>query len=279
MTASEFIVDVTEADFEYEVLAYSNQVPVVVDFWAEWCVPCKVLGPLLEKLAREANGAFRLAKINVDQNFNLARRFNVSGIPAVKAFRNGAVVAEFTGALPEPKVREFLRSIAPSPLDLAVEKGLNLLKLGQPEEAEEAFQTVLDEIPEHPVASLGMLRSLLVQRKVIQALSLLRDFPASKQYASAESMRPLAEGLARAERGELEEFSDNPLDAAFARAFRLIQRGNLPAAMDGLLEILRQDKRYKNGAARQVLLGIFEMLGDEDELTREYRSELATVLF
>ncbi len=114
MMASDFIVDVSEADFDFEVLAYSQQAPVVVDFWAEWCAPCRVLGPILERIAQEANGNFRLARVNVDDNPNLALRFLVRSIPAVKAFKGGKMVAEFVGAQPEPKVREFLRALIPS---------------------------------------------------------------------------------------------------------------------------------------------------------------------
>jgi len=135
MMASDFIVDVSESDFEYQVLAYSQQVPVVVDFWAEWCAPCKMLGPLLEKFAKEGQGSFRLARVNVDENPNLALRYAVHSIPAVKAFRDSKMVAEFAGVQPEPRLREFLRSIAPSPSDLELEKGLSLLNLQQASEA------------------------------------------------------------------------------------------------------------------------------------------------
>ena len=140
MMASDFIIDVTEADFEYQVLVYSQQVPVVVDFWAEWCGPCRVLGPMLEKLAQEAQGDFRLAKVDVDQNQNLAIRYGVRNIPIVKAFRNGEMVSEFFGVQPEARVREFLGAIAPSVSDLLLEKGASLLGLNQASEAEVAFR-------------------------------------------------------------------------------------------------------------------------------------------
>ena len=104
MMTSDFIVNVSEADFEYEVLAFSQQVPVVVDFWAEWCGPCRTLGPMLESMAQEAQGSFRLAKVNVDENPNLALRYGIHSIPAVKAFRHGTMVAEFAGVQPEPRL-------------------------------------------------------------------------------------------------------------------------------------------------------------------------------
>src|SRR4030066_1528668 len=141
--ASEYIKTVTESDFEYEVIAYSNQVPVIVDFWAEWCRPCKTLTPLLEKLAEEAQCTFRLAKINVDDSPNLALRFNVRSIPNVKAFRDGNVVSEFVGLQPEPRVKEFIRNLTPSQIDLLLEKGQSQLESMSWSEANSSFHQFL----------------------------------------------------------------------------------------------------------------------------------------
>jgi putative thioredoxin len=278
MMASDFIINVTEADFEYEVLAYSQQKPVVVDFWAEWCGPCKVLGPVLERLALEAQGGFRLAKLNVDNNPNLAIRYGVHGIPAVKAFRDGKVVSEFVGVQPEGRVREFLRAIAPSASDLTLEKARSMADMGQWKSAERAYRQVLAESPNQPAALLGLSRSLLLQGRAAEGQQLLQNFPASREFNSAETLRPLAEALARVENG-VEFDDDDPLGAAYERALRLILRGNIPASMDGLLDILRQDKHYQNDEARKVILGTFELLGEKDPLTRQYRQELASVLF
>ncbi|NLG74392.1 MAG: tetratricopeptide repeat protein [Chloroflexi bacterium] len=272
------IIDVSEADFEYQVIAYSQQVPVVVDFWADWCVPCRVLGPILEKLAEEGEGSFRLAKVNVDENPNLARRFRVTGIPAVKAFRNGQVVAEFHGAQPEPRVREFLRLVVPSTADLNLEKGWSLLLAGQPEEAEEAFRQVLDEEPDRSPALLGLCKALLLQGEAEEALYTLENFPASREYSAAQNLLPLARAMIQVRHEAPEDF-ENFLDSAYHRAINLVMRGNLEAAMDGLLDILRQDKRYRKGEAHQVMLALLELLGEGHPSARQYRSELASVLF
>ena len=276
MMASEFIVNVNEADFEYEVLAYSQQIPVIVDFWAEWCAPCRVLGPILEELVQEAQGSFRLAKVDVDQNSNLAARYQVRSIPAVKAFKDGRVVAEFMGVRPEPQVREFMRGIAPSPGDLALEKGQSLLREHQPRAAETAFRQSLENIPDQPAALLGLIRSLILQGKYSDSLKITRNFPASREYNSAEALLPLLTALNDLDH---DSDSDDPLDAAFWNAVRIMKRGNYEAAMDGLLDILRQDKHYRDGRARKLILAIFELLGEEDSITRQYRSELALVLF
>ncbi len=271
------IMDVSEADFEYEVIAHSQQVPVVVDFWAEWCGPCRLLGPVLERLAEEADGRFRLAKVNVDENPNLAVRYNVRGIPAVKAFQHGQVVAEFTGAQPEPRVRDFLKEISPGPGDLALSKGLNFANMGKWEQAEEVLNDVLAGNPDHPAALLGMAKALLARGRGREAREVLKNFPASREFSAAEKLLPLATALVEAEGN-----SDDPddfLQAAFSRALSLIGRGNFEAAMDALLDVIRQDKRFRNGEPRKIMLALFEILGEESAVTRQYRSELASALF
>lgn len=277
MMASDFIIEVSETDFEYQVLAYSQQIPVLVDFWAEWCIPCRTLGPVLEKLAEEANGAFRLAKLNVDNNQNLAMRYNVRSIPAVKAFRDGRVIAEFSGAQPEPKVRDFLKKIAPSDVELALEKANSLMHLEQWKSAEAAYREVLNKMPNQGEAVLGLAKSLLLQGRTVAALEILESFPPSREFNDAQTLMPLAVALDQEQNGEL--WSDNPLDAAYYRSLNLISRGNYPAAMDGLLDILREDKKYRNDEARQVFVGLLELLGESNPLTKQYRQELSLVLF
>ena len=277
MSNSEHIIDVSESDFEYKVLIYSQTVPVLVDFWAEWCGPCRLLGPILERLAKEAGGTFRLAKINVDENPNLARRYNVSSIPLVKAFRDGHVVSEFVGALPEPRIREFLHALAPSPMDLLLEKGHSLLEMKEWIQAEKVFSEYLHAFPSHSGATLGLINSLLLQGRAVEALNLIKDFPEGKDYNQAENLKPLAIALARLQAGDV--YSENPLEAAYMNALRLVMRENHAAAMDGMLDVLRQDKQYRQGEVRQVMVGIFELLGHENPLTRQYRNELAMVLF
>ena len=276
--ASDNIVDVTEANFQYEVLSYSENTPVVVDFWAEWCRPCKTLGPLLEKLAHEAQGSFRLARVDVDANPNLALHYGVRSIPTVKAFSQGEVVGEFSGLQPEERIREFLSRITPpSPLSLALEKALSLLQDRQWAEAENLLRDLLDQAPQQPEAQLGLAMALLGQGYGTAALEILRNFPASREYARAQQLLPLAEALKNSEDGCLPDETD--LDAAYAQAIRLAGRGNLPAALDGLLDILRQNKTYRQGAARQAVVALLELLGPNDPLSRAYRSELAAILF
>ena len=276
--ASDYIIDVNELDFEYEVLSFSQNVPVVVDFWATWCRPCNTLSPLLEALTHEAMGAFRLAKVDVDANPNLAMQFSVRTVPTVLAFSMAQVVGEFVGNQPEERIRNFLSNITPpSQASLAIEKAASLLANHQWAEAEETYQELLENNPERPEILFGLAKSLLGLGDAFEALLILRSFPTSKLYARAESLQPYAEALAHLKREELPEEID--IDYAFNNAIRLASRGNFPSAMDGLLDILRQDKRYRDGIARKVVLSLLEILGEENEETRKYRAELATILF
>ena len=280
MMASDFIVDVNETDFEYEVVAYSADVPVVVDFWATWCAPCRTLGPLLEKLAEESQGGFRLARVDVDANPNLARRFNVRSIPAVKAFQGGQIVGEFTGVLPEPRVREFLEKLAPSTTSLAMEKGMSLLDMLEPQDAELAFQEVLAEQPENSQAQLGLSKAMLLQGRGSDTIEILNSITDDRIFSQVQNLKPLAEALANLKVAEpLDVLEATPLEAAYDRSLRLVSRGNLEAAMDGFLDILRQDKRFSDGAPRKMMVALLELLSEKNELTRQYRKELAMVLF
>lgn len=278
MNQTEDILDVSQATFDVEVVNRSWNVPVVVDFWAPWCGPCRVLGPTLERLAKESQGAFRLAKVNVDDNPSLTVRFGVQGIPAVKAFRNGKVVAEFVGAQPEARVREFLKKIAPTEADRALEEAASLLATRHWAEAEAAYRRAQAGSPNNPAVALGLLKTLLAQGKGREAEQILENFPSGSEIVVADRLRPLARLLLETEGVENGADSDDR-NASFHRTARLVARGNFPAAMDGLLDILRQDKRFRQGEPRLVMLALFELLGEDDPLTREYRNELASVLF
>lgn len=280
MMSPDYIVDVSEADFEYEVLAYSQNVPVVVDFWAEWCRPCRDLKILLMRLADEAQGRFRLARVNVDENPNLALRYGVRSLPTVKAFVNGQVVAEFVGLIPETRLREFLERLQPpSPTALKLEKAESLLVEREWAEAESLFREVLEEDGEDPRALLGLAKALLAQGKGHEGLAILEAFPPSRQYAQAMLLKPYAQALVELRQHRDIEDEGDELAAAYWNAIRLASRGNLLAALDGLLDILRQDKHYREDQARQVVLSLLEILGEENPLTRQYRNELALILF
>jgi putative thioredoxin len=233
---------------------------------------------MLETLANEAQGDFRLAKLNVDESPNLSIRYGVRSIPVIKAFRDGEMISELIGLQPEPRLRQFIQSIAPSQSDLMVEKAFSLLEMDEPEEAEDAFLDALDETPDNTKAQLGLAMSLLRQGRGVESNVLLENFPASREYNSAEILRPLAKALAEMERKQPKN-NENPLDAAYANSLRLVKLNNYEAAMDGLLDILREDKHYRKDQARIIMVALLELLGESNPIARQYRSELASVLF
>jgi len=275
--SKEFVVDVSESNFEYDVIEYSQNIPVLVDFWAEWCLPCKVLSPLLEKLAGEGQGTFRLAEVDVDRNKNLSIRYGVRTIPTVKAFLKGQVVAEFTGIQSEQRLIEFIRTLAPSPADLTIEKGMALLQSHDWKQAEIVFLEVMQQDENNSKGQLGLMLSYLGQGKSSDAAKILGSFPASREYSTADQLRPLIDVYGSVDTIVLSD--DDELEAAFWNSIRLAKRGNIPAGLDGLLDILRRNKRYKKDLARQVVLALLQLLGDADPDTRQYRSELSTILF
>ena len=276
--SSDHIVNVTEASFQNDVIAYSNTVPVVVDLWAEWCQPCHMLTPILENLAKEMDGGFRLAKVNADENPNLNIQLSVRSLPTVKAFHRGQMVNEFTGLQSESFVRTFLRNLVPAANSLELERAAGLLGMKNYAEAVQAFQKTLKSDPDNGAALLGLAKSLLVQGHTGDALAVLMDFPASKQLSEAETLADLARSISLLVETEINA-EDDDLLISFIRSLNLVSRGNLHAAADGLLGILRRNKNYRKGEVRRAMVGLLSLMEYNDPETRAYRNELASVLF
>lgn len=275
---SEYIKSVTESDFEYEVLAYSQNTPVIVDFWAEWCKPCKMLSPILEKLVDEADGSFRLAKVDADVNPNLVLKYSVRSIPTVLAFSQGSRISEFAGLQPEPRVREFINQILPpSPASLMVQKGDSLLAMGDLKRSRKAYDEALEITADTPGALLGLIKINLLEGNAPAAKASLRVFPACKEYNEAERLLPLMKAMQDAVSGSLPNETD--LDLAFQNSMRLAQRGNMLASVDGMMDILRTDKHFRRERGKEVLLAMLDLMDQESDLTRQYRKELTSILF
>jgi putative thioredoxin len=279
MSDTDNVIQVSEDTFETDVVERSFDIPVVVDFWAPWCAPCHMLTPILERVAADPAHNFVLAKVNVDLNPNLSVDYGVRGIPAVKAFRYGEIVAEFSGALPEGRVRQFIQQVAPSELDHALGEAESLLATRHWAAAIEAYRDILAKRPHQPTAMVNLARALLAQAEGCEALELLDLAMKTSAMPLAEQLRPLARFLCDAFNNPLGEDAGDSIDVQYRQAARLWLRGNPEAAMDGLLDVLRLNKRYRRGEPRQVLVSIFALLGDVDPLTQTYRSELASVLF
>jgi putative thioredoxin len=275
---SENVISVSESDFEFEVVAYSQNTPVIVDFWADWCRPCKQLSPLLNHLAEEGNGSFRLARVDVDLNPNLALRCKVRTLPTVIAFSGGNMVGDFAGMQPEERIRNFIHQVLPpSPANLLVEKGDSLLAIQKLEQAEAAYQEALLLESNYPGALLGLMKIDLLRGDFAEANRLLHIFPACREYNQAEQLQPLIRVMEDFKNNLL--FQENDLDAAFTNAIRLVMNGNLFAGLDGLLDILRQDKHYRKDRARLVALALLELVDQQGSETLQYRKELTSILF
>jgi putative thioredoxin len=274
-TRNDAIIEVTEATFATEVIERSKRQPVIVDFWAPWCGPCRMLSPTLERLTKEANGAFVLAKINTDENQRLAAQYGVQGIPAVKMFRDGKVAGEFVGALPETQVREFIRKYAPSQSDLILTAAQDLARAHRWAEAEMAYQHALAVDPNNAQIALELSKVLLHLGKSADALILLEAIPSSAREAdAAQKLLHVSRWIGTAETEGAQE-----IDRMYAEAARLADEEKYTEAMDNLIGVLRRNRSYRNGEAKQVMLGLFELLGADDPTVREYQRLLANVLF
>ena len=271
------IIDVNDETFEVEVVHYSAQMPVVVDMWAQWCIPCRVQSQTLAQIAQEANGEFRLARINVDEQTRLAERLKVTNLPAIKAFVDGRVVAEYVGILSEKNLRMFVDRIMPRAGSLLLFKGNSLMLLGEYDEAEEAIEQYLLQSHSEPEGLLAYARVMLYQGNGSAALELLEQFPISPQAETASALLPVARAFVDPELTKT--VLDDPRESAFRNALRLAKRGKLLIALDGLLGILKKDKNYRDGQVKAVYLGLLEVMTDDHPDVRQYRSDLSTALF
>jgi putative thioredoxin len=256
------VVDVTDADFADVVVEGSKDRPVVVDFWAGWCQPCRVLGPVLEKLAEEKRGQFLLAKLDVDANQDTSSQFRVMSIPTVVAFSDGKPVDQFIGALPEPAVREWLDRLLPSEADRTTAYAVEAEREGRMEDAERGYREALDADPGNRGARLGGARVLAARGELEQARELLKPL----------SPDPDADRLLAAIR--VSEWSALDPEGELNRAMIAAAHGRWQEALDGMLGQISAVPE-----ARDAMLDVFAVLGEEDHLTREYRNKLASALF
>jgi Thioredoxin domain-containing protein len=281
--SAQVVIDVNEQNFEQEVLRRSYDVPVVVDFWAPWCGPCRQLGPVLERLAQAGAGSWVLAKLNTDENQRLARAFRIQGIPAVKAFRDGKIVDEFTGALPESQVRAWLNRIVPSEGDALV-AAAEQLEASNPEEAIARYRLALGSDPQNANALFALGRLLLTMGDD-EGPQLLREVPGSSPlFGRAQALLGLVDFFkqaADANEQELLERSTQPSDyeARYQLAAVFARTQRYEDAFKQLLAIVQRNRAFGDDAARKTILSLFALLGNDHPLVSSYQRKLASALF
>lgn len=295
MATDELVIDVGDESFEIAVLDRSHTLPVVVDFWAPWCGPCRTLGPVLEGLASEHAGAFLLAKVNVDAAPVVAESLAIRSIPTVIAFRGGQAVSEFVGAQPEPAVRRFIAALLPSETDRLVAEAIELASRGHVNAAEERLRAVLAAEPRHSGAGIALARVLGELGEVAEALACLeRIVPGAGEEAEADRLaaelrtRAAAGGAGGAaaatgdeEQALLARLEADPGDLASRLTLGrlLAAAGRYEQALEALLVAVRQDAKYEDAAARKAMVDLFAVLGGDHPLTQEFRAKLAQALF
>ncbi len=275
------VIDSTDATFQQDVIERSQQMPVIVDCWAPWCGPCRVLGPILEKLAYERDGQVQLVKVNTDENPQVAQALQVQGIPAVFAFAGGRVVNQFVGAQPEERVREFFDSLIPSEADVKAAEGYRMLQQNQVPIARLHFQAALEEDPDHEMAGVGLAALLAGIGEVDQAAVLAQRWPnnpTSKGILASIELRSVVEGHDPEQIRARAAANPNDAEARYLHGCLLALEGQWQQALDTLLASVRLDRYACDEGARKRLLDIFAVLGDQP-IVSEYRRRLGSLLF
>ena len=287
MPTQDYVIDATSGNFSREVIERSNKVPVVVDFWASWCSPCRILMPILHGLAEELQGQFVLAKVDSDREQQLAQDYGVRSLPTVKIFRRGRVVEEFIGVQPESVIRELLERHIERESDRLRERAHAAMENGDLDQALTLLQQARELDPDKLEMTLDLAQVLLQRGEPEAAEELLEALPLDQRASEGAKIMVARVHFARGAQGApaLEELRrtvasvPDDLVARYQLAARLVTTGAVEQAMDELLEIMRRDRNFRDDIARRDLLSVFEMLGNGGEIVNECRRKLARLLY
>jgi putative thioredoxin len=269
-------MDFEITDFNRDVLDKSREIPVLVDFWAEWCAPCKVLGPILERLAAKNTGKWVLAKVNTEKNQDIALQYKIGSIPNVKLFIDGAVVDEFLGSLPEDLIIKWLKSAVPGKFDLQIKVSLDLLKSGQAGKAAGILKKVLEVEPENTEVKV-LLGRAVVFSDPDRAESLCKDVQPNDEFYETAEMVVQCAGLLK-KRTNTIVLAEAPVKALYLDAIESLANQDFDSALEKMIRVLGENRAYDNDGARKACVAIFHCLGEEHEITKKHRHAFGMVL-
>ena len=265
------------SNFNEEVIKRSYAIRILVDFWAEWCGPCKMLGPVIETLAKQNENIWELVKVNTETNQDIARKYNIQGIPNVKLFLDGDVRDEFTGALSAPMIEQWLKKAIPSPHIAQIEEASELYDKGEVDQAREILRVVLDREPQNERAMV-MFARVYLNENPSYCLELLKPIePGSEYYDSAMALLTIAELYQCLEKPEI--LPDHPIKANYIQAISYLKEGNHPLALENFIEVIRVNREYADEGARRGCISIFGILGESHPTTRQYRRAFSNALY
>ncbi len=287
MANNPHVIDATTEEFQSQVVDRSHELPVVVDFWAEWCGPCKTLMPVLVQLAESYNGEFLLAKVNIDEQQDLAMQHGVRSVPTVKVFRFGSVVDEFMGVQPEGEIRSIIERYIERESDRILNDAVERFGEDESEAAMERVRQVIADEPGNRRAQLMLAEMLISSGGFTEARRVLDELPVDQRmedgvqtllarlaFAEAAAEAPSTESLKEALAADADQS-----ESRYQLGARLLVEGDYEGALENFLELMRRDRNYEDDAARKAMLRVFELLGSDSELVGRYRRQMARLLY
>lgn len=263
-------------DFEREVIQHSYEIPVLVDFWAEWCAPCRMLSPVLERLAAQNIGRWALAKVDTEEHPEVSAGYGIQSIPNVKLFFGGNVIGEFVGALPEHMVVQWLKTNLPSRNQSKIEEASVLIAEGRIAEAQPLLESILAEEPDNHQTKILLAKTYLFENPA-RAEQLAEQVDDPQYSAMSEAVKTLARLITL--ESEPEQLPDSPTKEQYLAAIAELRQQNFERALEKFIDVIQNDRYYDDDGSRKACIAIFRILGEEDPTTQRYRREFSSALY